>query len=166
MLPWFKKILDRIQPLQQSQYSVLKTTEATHTSLLEIQNHLYEALQAAQKNREKKWADYVAKKLKSVRDMIQQHTEEVRAPDGLYYELQFEAPHLIKRVEQLIEQLEFIAVKAADLAASLEEIKEGDQQALKQIRPDAELMLAQLRNLISKENDIIYERFRDEGHVD
>ncbi len=47
-----------------------------------------------------------------------------------------------------------------------EEVEGGAHKVLEKVRPEAEIMLAQLRDLMAKENDIIYERFRDEGALD
>ena len=163
MLSSLKEVLDRVKTLTHGQRTAITNTHESHDALLDAQRHLHEALNAGQPGRTREWVQQVATKLKAAQHAIERHTRLVRNQDGLYVALQHEAPQLAEQIEDLIEDMEFIAVKAADLAAMLEEIGTGDHKSLSKIRPDTALMIAHLHALMAKENDLIFRHVREQA---
>ena len=104
--------------------------------------------------------------LAAAREAIAAHRHEVEAEGGLYEELCFEAPWLLSRVQQLINQLRRLEAQATDLAADVERVHQGDLQPLPAIRAEAESMLFSLRDILAKEADITWERFNEPVALD
>lgn len=148
------------------QRSAVEGAGRTHSGILAAQDHLFAALGRPQPGREREWARAVGKRLEAARSAIADHRREVHGEDGLYRELREDAPWLLPRLTQLTSQLERIEREAADLAVEVHRVAEGDLGALPPIRREAEYMLISLRDLTSKETDLIYERFTDVAALD
>jgi len=150
-------------PLTAIQKAALRDAEGTKLRLLEAQDHLYHALRRPQPARERRWAADVARELEAAVGSIHAHREEVERHEGLYAELLREAPWVAPRVRQFAAQLKRIEAEALDLQVEVARIQAGDLHALGTVRGDAERMLFAVRDLLNKEADIVYERFKDVG---
>jgi hypothetical protein len=148
-------------PITAAQQTATAGAQRTQAGLAAAQEHLYRALGRPQPMRERKWAE-----LDKAREAMEAHRLEVQGPEGVYAELRLDAPWLIPRIQQLVSQLARIEAEAADLKAEVERVKQGDLQALPEIRADAERMLGMLRNLLAREADLIYERFNEPVAMD
>jgi hypothetical protein len=124
------------------------------------------ALGRAAPLRERAWARRVAEELNIARQCIAEHRAEVEGPDGLYDELRFEAPWLLARVQQLVNQLRRLEAEAEDLATEVNRVMEGDLEPLSRIRIEAELVLRSLREVMAKEADLVWERFNQPVALD
>lgn len=140
--------------------------ERSHRTVALAEKHLQAALRRPQPSRERAWAREVATQLAEGREALAAHRKEVEGPEGLYDELRFEAPWLLGRVSQLTNQLNRIEQEAGDLSAEVERVAEGDFQPLPYIRADAERMLLSLRDVLTKETDLMFERFNQPAALD
>jgi hypothetical protein len=153
-------------PLTPIQRAALDDAEGTKARLLEAQEHLYHALRRPQPTRERRWAADVSGELAAAVNSIHAHREEVERSEGLYAELLRDAPWAAPRLRQFAAQLKRIEAEAVDLQVEVARVEAGDLQALGPVRADAERLLLAVRDLLNKEADIIYERFRDVGAWD
>lgn len=144
----------------------LSGAEQSQHALLVAQDHLYRALRRPQPGRERRWAEEVLNEVEAALGAIQNHREEVTGAGGVYNELQREAPWVIARTRQMIAQLGRIEAEAVDLKIELARIVAGDTQAISGIRAEVERILLSLRDVLSKEVDLIYERFNEPGALD
>lgn len=135
--------------------------DVSQASLHEVAGRLEIALGRAQGGRETAWADLVRERLLGLQRCLQRHAERALGRQGLYAEIAGEAPHLGARSRQLERQLDRLATEAEDLLAEVERVRRADLQGVTAIRVDAERLLASLRDLMAKENDLMFERFRD-----
>lgn len=147
------------QELTAAQQSALAGAEQTQHGLLAAQDALLTALRRPQPTRERKWAEQVRQQLGRVVDALREHRLEVERAEGLYAEILRDAPWTQPRLRQLAAQLRRLEAEAADLVVEVERVESGDLQPLPTIRQDAERLLLSLRDLLSKEADLIYERF-------
>jgi len=146
--------------------SAIDSNRQSHDVLASVQAHLYEALSAAQLGRERDWAVRVVPALRAAQDAIDRHAEDVRSPSGLYSELQLDAPWLSKRLERLDRQLERVREQARDLSEKLVAMEQGMQAEAQAIRADSERLLASLRDLVTQENELVYERWLETPALD
>ena len=146
--------------------SAVAAAGLSHRAVEVAEHHLLAALSRPQPGRERAWARRVAAQLQIARDALAHHRLEVEGPEGLYAELQFEAPWLIPRLHQLAAQLERIEREVVDLASEVGRVESGDLQAIAFIRADATHMLVSLRDVVSKEVDLVYERFNEPAAAD
>jgi hypothetical protein len=149
-----------------AQESAIRRAERTQVGLLEAQEHLYAALRRPQPARERRWAEVVGKELAAALGALRDHRLEVEGDRGLYAEVARDAPWAVQRIRQASAQLRRIEAEIVDLQVEAARVEAGDLQALPAIRADAERMLLMLRDLLNKEADLIYERFRDIGAGD
>jgi hypothetical protein len=153
-------------PLTRNQARALREAGNGHHTLREARIRLHRALVAAQGGREAAWAGAVHDALLVAREALRRHREQVEGPHGLYDEIALEAPWLLKRVETMREALRRAEDDAGRLAGHLERARGGDLRGVEAIRPDAERLTALLRHLMSLENDLAFERFRDTVALD
>jgi hypothetical protein len=159
-------IVGKASQLTEAQSKAVAAVGRSHSAIVEAQDHLFRALGRAQPARERQWARTVAADLEVARDAVRRHREEVQGPGGLYEEIQFEAPWLVPRVEQLVAQTVRVEAELADLARQVTRVAEGDLQPLGAIRGDAERALIMLRDLMAKETDLVFERFHEPVALD
>ncbi|MEZ4492647.1 MAG: hypothetical protein R3C29_04950 [Dehalococcoidia bacterium] len=149
-----------------AQQQAISQTGTSHRSLVTAQNSLFRALGRAAPLREREWAARVAEALDEARRCIASHRASVEGHGGLYDELRFEAPWLLSRVQQLVNQLRRLEAEAEDLSIEVERVRQGDLEPLPRIRAEAELVLRSLREVMAKETDIIWERFNEPVALD
>lgn len=152
--------------LTESQEFALQGVRRTHGLLVEAHEHLQRALQKAQPGREQAWAGEVARELSAAAEAVAAHRTEVESDQGLYAELRLDAPWLLPRLNQMVEQLARVARQIADLQLDALRVAQGDYQGLAAIRHDAERMLENLRSLMAKEADLTFERFNQPVALD
>lgn len=152
--------------LTPGQRGALDAAGTNRNALVAAQDHLIHALGRPQPNRERKWAAKVQRDLQHARDVLSEYRAEVEGTEGLYAELQKDAPWVLPRVRQLRNQLERVEQEADHLVEEVTRVTDGDLQALPAIRADAERMLFLLRDLLSREADLIYEQFNEPGALD
>lgn len=152
--------------LTPAQRASIDAAARSHDTLEIAERALLAALGRPQPTRERAWAERVATELKAASEAIEAHRREVEGEHGLYGELRFEAPWLLARVHQLSAQLARIQAEARDLGDEVQRVIDGDMQGLSAIRADAERMLVSLRDLRSKETDLIFERFNEPVALD
>ena len=148
------------------QRSAIRGAERTQDALLKAQEHLFAALRRPQPTRERRWADTVATELSAAVARLREHRLEVEGPSGLYAELLRDAPWTQSRLRQLAAQLRRIEGEAVDLQAEVARVAGGDFESIAAIRSDAERMLLTLRDVLSKEADLIWERFNEPAALD
>jgi len=148
------------------QRSAVRGAERTQDALLKAQEHLFAALRRPQPTRERRWAEAVATELSAAVARLREHRLEVEAPSGLYAELMRDAPWTQSRLRQLTAQLRRIESEAVDLQAEVARVANGDFESIAAIRADAERMLLTLRDVLSKEGDLIWERFNEPAALD
>jgi chromosome segregation ATPase len=147
--------------LSETQEAAINATVRSHRALVAAQAHLERALGSAQTGREQSWAEEVVSELRKARDLLSTHRNEVQSPQGLYRQIESEAPHFAPRIEGLIEDLTRIEEHAALLVEELRGICQGKHRHLLDIRPDAALMMTEIRRLMAMEADIVFERFEE-----
>lgn len=156
---------DRRQ-LSPDQRSALRVKGEDHVSLFASIQELEAALGQAQPGREASWAELVSTRLQVLRRALTDHVGHARQPDGLYEEIEEEAPRLAPRLRQLERQLQRLEAEARDLQLEVERVRNDDLSALGAIRSDAERMLGSLREVLAKENDLVFERFEEPPALD
>lgn len=134
---------------------------ASHEALHQGAGRLRVALARAQQGRETAWADLVDDHLRTLREAIDRHSSSARVRGGLYDEVIAEEPRLVPRVRQLERRLKRLSAEAADLQVEVNRVQEADLDGLSSIRTDAQHLLASLFEMMAKENDLMFERFRD-----
>jgi hypothetical protein len=139
---------------------------ASHCALGDAQSHLYQALAAALVGRERPWARRVSDALRAAEEAIERHAASVTAPDGLYAEILLDAPWLARRVERVERQLARLGAEVGDLARSVEAVASGESVDASGVRTDAERMLASLRDVMSQENELVYEQLAEPPALD
>lgn len=154
------------QNLTEAQQSAIQRAGESHGTLETAQQHLIKALGRAAPAREREWAARVSTELGEARRAIAAHRAEVEGQGGLYDELRFEAPWLLPRIQQLINQLKRLELEAEDLATEVERVRQGDLEPMHHIRAEAELIIRSLRDIMAKEADIVWERFNEPVALD
>lgn len=152
--------------LTDAQESAIKGAERTQSALFRAQEHLYAALRRPQPARERHWAQAVGQELAAALAALRDHRVEVRGEEGLYAELRREAPWVQSRIRQIEAQLSRIEAEAVDLQIEVARVEAGDLQPVTLIRTEAEHLLLSLRDLLTKETDLIYERFNEPAALD
>jgi hypothetical protein len=152
--------------LTDAQAGAVRGAERTQSALLRAQEHLYAALRRPQPNRERRWAEAVGAEVAAALAALRDHRLEVEEPAGLYAELQRDAPWVAPRIRQVAAQLRRIESEIVDLQIEVARVEAGDLHAVGTIRAEAEHMLFSLRDLLSKESDLIYERFNEPAALD
>lgn len=150
----------------EAQVSALSGAGRTTEGLLVAQDALLAALRRPQPAREREWATLVSQELARVVEALREHRLEVERVEGLYAEILRDAPWTQPRLRQLEAQLRRLEAEAADLQVEVRRVEEGSLQGLPTIRHDAERLLAGVRDLLSKEADLIYERFEQPPAAD
>ena len=97
---------------------------------------------------------------------LREHRLEVEGPTGLYAEMLRDAPWTQSRLRQLAAQLRRIESEAVDLESEVARVAAGDFESISAVRSDAEWMLLSLRDILSKEADLIWERFNEPVALD
>jgi hypothetical protein len=156
----------RSSPADAAQLAAVQGAERTQDSLSQAQEHLFRALRRPQPSRERRWAEAVAGELAAAAAALREHRLEVERDQGLYAELQRDAPWVAPRIRQIAAQLRRIEAEAADLGSEVARVQAGDFGSMAGIREDAERMLHSLRDLVSKEADLIWERFNEPAALD
>jgi hypothetical protein len=156
----------RSTPMDAGQRSAVRGAERTQGALLQAQEHLFAALRRPQPTRERRWAEAVAAELSAAGARLREHRLEVEGPAGLYAELLRDAPWTQSRLRQLASQLRRIESEAVDLQSEVERVAQGDFESIAAVRSDAEWMLLSLRDILSKEADLIWERFNEPAALD
>lgn len=149
-----------------AQRSALKGAERTQDALTMAQEHLFRVLRRPQPSRQRRWAEAVQAELAAAVAALRDHRLEVERQEGLYAELRRDAPWVEPRINQIAAQLRRTESEAADLQVEVQRVMEGDLYALPAIRADAERMLHTLRDLMSNEADLIWERFNEPAALD
>jgi hypothetical protein len=152
--------------LTEGQQSALHGAERTQSALLRAQEHLYAALRRPQPTRERHWAEAVGAELAAAIAALRDHRLEVEEPKGLYAELQRDAPWVAPRVRQISAQIRRVESEIVDLQIEVARVSAGDLQAVGTVRAEAEHMLLSLRDLLTKETDLIFERFNEPAALD
>ena len=152
--------------LNDCQSGALEGAERTQSALLRAQEHLYAALRRPQPTRERRWAEAVNTQLSNALAALRDHRLEVEDPDGLYLELQRDAPWVTPRIRQVSAQLRRVESEIIDLQVEVTRVAAGDLQAVGTVRSEAERVLLSLRDLLTKETDLIYERFNEPAALD
>lgn len=152
--------------MDRGQEGAVRGAERTQESLLTAQEHLFVALRRAQPTRERRWAEAVGAALASALSALREHRLEVEGPDGLYGELRRDAPWTQGRLRQIAAQLRRIEAEIVDLQSETSRVEAGDFESIGAIRGDAERMLLSIRDLVSKEADLIWERFNEPAALD
>ncbi len=152
--------------LSSAQRGAIESAGAERNALQEAQDHLIKALGRPQPGRERRWAMKVGEELRVAREALSRYREEVEGKEGLYAELERDAPWLQARTRQLRNQLERIEQEADHLTAEIDRVIDGDAQGLSTIRNDAERMLVALRDLLAREADLIWEQFNEPAALD
>jgi hypothetical protein len=156
----------RSAPADLSQKAAVEGAVRSQDCLTRAQEHLFRALQRPQPARERRWAQAVSTELAAALGALREHRLEVERPDGLYSELQRDAPWVLPRTRQITAQLRRIESEAIDLQIELARVEAGDLDNISSIRADTERMLYSLRDVVSKEADLIWERFNEPGAMD
>lgn len=138
----------------------------TKDALLEAQNHLFSALRRPQPNRERRWAATVEARVAAALRAIRDHRLEVEGAHGLYFELEREAPWVKPRIRRLVAGLARLEAEMVDLQIELARVGAGDLQAMGAVRNDGERALLALRDLLTQETDLVYERFNEPQALD
>lgn len=146
------------------QSTALDSAETSQSALLTAQERLMVALRRPQPTRERKWASAVSIALVDALAALRAYLLDV--DDGLYREIALDAPWAIPRLRQLRAQLSRIESELVDLQIEAARVEAGDTQGLGAIRGGVEFTLLSLRDALSKETDLIFERFRDQGALD
>jgi hypothetical protein len=152
--------------LTPEQRGAIEAAGESRNALVEAQEHLIKALGRPQPGRERRWAVKVADELRAARDALGRYRAEVESDEGLYGELQRDAPWLQARLHQFRNQLSRFDQEAAHLAQEVDRVTGGDTEALPAIRNDAEHMLVVLRDLFAREADLIWEQFNEPAALD
>jgi hypothetical protein len=148
------------------QTEAVEAAERTQDALLQAQEHLLRVLGRPQPGRERRWAEVVGVELVRALAALREHRLEVERSEGLYAELQRDAPWLAPRIRQIAAQLRRIESEAVDLQIEVTRVEAGDFGGLQHVRGDSERMLLTLRDLMSKEADLIWERFNEPAALD
>lgn len=149
-----------------AQQSALRGAERTQNNLLRAQEHLFSALRRPQPTRERQWAQAVGAELGAALAALRDHRLEVEEPAGLYAELQRDAPWVTPRIRQIAAQLRRIEAEAIDLQIEAARVEAGDFQAISTIRGEAERILLSLREMLTRESDLTWERFNEPSALD
>jgi hypothetical protein len=158
--------VSRSSPADTAQLAAIEGAGRTQHALTEAQDHLLRVLRRPQPTRERRWAAAVGTELAAAVAALRQHRLEVEYPEGLYAELVRDAPWVAPRVRQVAAQLRRVESEACDLQTEVARVESGDLENIASIRSDAERMLQTLRDLMSKEADLIWERFNEPSAVD
>lgn len=156
----------RSSQMDQTQEAAVRGAEVTQNALMKAQEHLLAALRRPQPSRERRWAEAVSAELGAALGSIRDHRLEVEATTGLYAEVLREAPWAQSRLRQIAAQLRRVEAEAVDLQIEVARVEAGDFANITSVRADAERMLLVLRDLLSKEADLVYERFRQPAALD
>jgi hypothetical protein len=152
--------------MDRGQESAVKGAEKTQNALLTAQEHLYTALRRPQPLRERRWAEAVGAALAAALSAFREHRLEVEGPAGLYAEILRDAPWSQGRLRQIAAQVRRLEAEIVDLQVEVARVEAGDLDGITTIRADAERMLLTLRDLLSKEADLIFERFNQPPALD
>ena len=152
--------------LTHHQDQAIKGAARTENALLRAQEHLYAALRRPQPGRERRWAETVGRELGAALGALRDHRLEVEGDDGLYSELQRDAPWTASRVRQVSAQLQRIEGEAVDLQIEVARVESGDLYPVQTIRGEAERLLLSLRDVLNKESDLVFERFNEPAALD
>jgi hypothetical protein len=158
--------MDATESLTAGQQSAIAAAGQTTTGLLAAQEHLFAALRRPQPTRERRWATEVAAALDAALRAIRAHRDEVEGADGLYSQIQRDAPWAVPRIRQVAVQLARLEADVIDLQIEVARVEAGDFQAIAAVRTEAESVLLSLRDILNKEADLIYERFNEPGALD
>jgi hypothetical protein len=149
-----------------AQSSALDAAEASQNALLKAQDHLLVALRRPQPTRERDWAAAVSDALARALNALRAYRLDVDGNAGLYADIARDAPWTAPRLRQLRAQLSRIESELVDLQLEAARVEAGDRQGLGAIRGGVEFALVSLRDVLGKETDLIFERFRDVGALD
>ncbi len=152
--------------MDRGQESAVQSAKQTQDGLLTAQDHLLAALRRPQPMRERRWAEAVSTELSRALAAFRDHRLEVEGPVGLYAEILRDAPWSHARLRQIAAQLRRIESEVVDLQIEVARVEAGDLHGISTIRTDVERMLQTLRDLLSKEADLIYERFNQPPALD
>ncbi len=158
--------VSRSSPADAAQLAAVQGAERTQDSLSRAQDHLFRVLRRPQPSRERRWAEAVAGELAAALAALREHRLEVERLEGLYAELQRDAPWVAPRIRQIAAQLRRIESEAGDLGSEVARVQAGDFDSISGVRTDAERVLHSLRDLMSKEADLIWERFNEPSASD
>ena len=156
----------RSSSMDRGQEGAVRGAERTQDSLLKAQEHLFVALRRPQPMRERRWAETVGAELAAALAALRLHRLEVEGADGLYAELRRDAPWTHARLRQIAAQLRRIESEIVDLQVETARVEAGDFDGIGAIRGDAERMMLSIRDLVSKEADLIWERFNEPAALD
>jgi hypothetical protein len=152
--------------LSEAQSAALNTAEASQNALLEAQQHLMVALRRPQPTRERAWAAAVSNSLGAALVALRAYRLDVEGEEGLYAEIMRDAPWTAPRLRQLRAQVSRVESELIDLQVEAARVEAGDTHGLTAIRGTVEGALMSLRDVLSRETDLIFERFRDYGVPD
>lgn len=156
----------RSSSMDRGQEEAVRGAERTQNALLTAQDHLFIALRRPQPSRERRWAEMVGSGLAAARAALREHRLEVDGPSGLYAELRRDSPWTQARLRQVGAQIRRIEAEIVDLQLEAARVQAGDFEGIAAARADAERMLLSLRDLLSKEADLIWERFNEPAALD
>jgi hypothetical protein len=152
--------------MDQGQQQAVRGAERTQDELLRAQEHLFVALRRPQPTRERRWAEAVSSALSAALAALREHRLEVEGPKGLYAEVRRDAPWSEARLRRISSQLRRLETEVVDLQLEVARVEAGDLDSIGEVRADAERMLLSLRDLLSKEADLIWERFNEPAALD
>jgi len=152
--------------MDRTQQQAVTAAERTQNALLAAQEHLFSALRRPQPSRERRWAELVSTEVGAALAALRNHRLEVEGQEGLYAELIREAPWFEARVRQITAQLKRLESEVVDLQFEVARVEAGDFGGISTVRSDAERMLLSLRDILTKETDLVYERFNQPAALD
>jgi|GEM_PF-1398383 len=152
---------NRSSAMDASQAAAVRGAERTQNALLEAQEHLFRALRRPQPTRERRWAEAVNTELSRALAAVREHRLEVEGPQGLYAEIRRDAPWTEPRLRRISAQLRRLEEELVDLQVEAARVEAGDLSPLGDLRADAERALLSLRDILSREADLIWERFNE-----
>jgi hypothetical protein len=156
----------RSSSMDRTQESAVRSAERTQNALLAAQDHLYAALRRPQPMRERRWAEAVGANVAAALGALRAHRLEVEGESGLYAEIRRDAPWTEPRLRQVAAQLRRLESEVVDLQVEIARVEAGDFDNISEVRTDTERMLLSLRDVLSKEADLIWERFNQPAALD
>ncbi len=118
-----------------------------------------EAISSAAAGRLPEWTTNVAKRLSSLRDVLDEHIEVTERPQGLYDEITGLAPHLAGKVRRLREEHPILRLMTVELLERIEGRPIRDEQELYDTRDDIQRLLGKVVRHRQLGADLVWEAY-------